>query len=91
MARAKAKRTKSRSTPRSSGRTARAGTSPRTGRIRARREQSERRVINSEQVAKVHQQINDALAQGRRLRKEIEARIDRVLREHARRSRPAHR
>lgn len=55
-----------------------------TGRIRARSEQSERRTNHAEQVAKVHQQISDALAQGKRLRKEIEARIDRVLRQRSR-------
>lgn len=52
---------------------------PRTGRISVRREESARRVVSSARTAAVRQRIDDALKEGQRLRRDIEAKIDRGL------------
>ena len=56
-----------------------------TGRIRAPRNQSARSVTRrperDERAAELRREISRKLAEGRKLRRDIEARIDRMLRE----------
>jgi hypothetical protein len=76
MAKAKAKAKAKTST----GRTrAKPQAAAKTGRLRAPRQQSARRSAEDERLVALRQEISDKLAEGRKLRRDIEKRIDRML------------